>query len=207
MFKTYLSSIKEQKEIEQLQDSINNMIVLIEKMDKIMDAVGKEVLKDSHEEYQQIVEETEKAEAKSVCLLLSRCIKITVDRSKIKKRQEQVVQFLTALDDMYTRQEAETKTLGTAPEDISLELASDLMHSFVDSLSKIGMSIRDVDFKIHEDISVIHPHLKDPDKFKDLYSMLCSGQYYYRIFHVIDSAKSTIVSNASPITTNTTTTP
>lgn len=197
MFKTYLSSMKEQKEIEQLQDSINSMNVLIEKMDKIMDAVGKEVLKNSHEEYQQIVEESEKAEAKSICLLLSKCIRISVDRTKTKKRAEQVTAFLTALDDMYTHQEANAKELGISPEDISIDLANKLITPFSESLESVGMSIRKMEFTIHEEISTIHSYLNVPDKFKEIYSLLCTNPYYYRVFHIINEKQPKSTSEAT----------
>ena len=185
MFKTYLASIKERKEIEQLRDSISSMNVLIEKMDKILDAVGKEVLKDSQDEYQQIVEETEKAEIKSVCLLLAKCIKVDVDKQITRKRSEQVMKLLNSLNDMYEQQIEITKEAGILPEEIQLDDANIVIESFVKALKESGIYIRDIRFAIHEEIRDIYPYLQDPEKMQEVYALLCSGPYYYRIFHVI----------------------
>ncbi|WP_251317694.1 DUF4062 domain-containing protein [Flintibacter muris] len=187
MFKTYLASIKEQKEIEQLRDTVNNMNVLMEKMDKILDAVGKEVLKDSKAEYQQIVEETEKAEAKTVCLLIAKYVKIDVDKGKNPKRRDHVMAFLTALNEMYEQQVELSTEHDTAPEDVSVEDANIVVDAFSQTLKSSGMNINTIRFLIHEEINKIHPYLQDPDKMKEVYALLCSGPYYYRVFRVINS--------------------
>lgn len=186
MFKTYLASIKEQKEIEQLRDSINSMNVLMEKMDKILDVVGKEVLKGSQTEYQQIVEETEKAEAKSVCLLIGKYIKIDVSKKRNPKRRDHVMAFLTALNDMYDQQVELATTRNVSPDDISTDIANIVANTFDQTLLASGMTIRSMAFLIHEEISSIHPYLQDPDKMKEIYALLCSGPYYYRVFRVIN---------------------
>lgn len=186
MFKTYLASIKEQKEIEQLKDSINSMNVLMEKMDKILDAVGKEVLKDSKAEYQQIVEETEKAEAKSVCLQIAKCVKIDVIKEKSPKRRDHVMAFLIALNDMYDQQIELATKHDISPEDIQIEEATVVARAFDKALEESGMIIRTMKIWIHEEINSIHPYLQDPDKQKEVYALLCSGPYYYRVFRVIN---------------------
>lgn len=188
MFKMYLASLKEQKEIEQLKDNISSMNVLVEKMDKILDAVVKEVLKNSKDEYQQVVEETEKAEAKSVCLLIAKYIRVDVDKQVNKKRRDQVLSFLTALNDMYEEQIETTKALDILPEDISIEDADNLVYKFEKRLLECGMRIRTIKFPIHEEIKNIYPYLHDPEKMKDIYALFCSGTYYYRVFHVINNS-------------------
>lgn len=186
MFKTYLASIKEQKEIEQLKDSINSMNVLMEKMDKILDVVGKEVLKDSEEEYQQIVEETERAEAKSVCLRIAKCVKIGVIRKRSPKRRDHVMAFLTALNDMYDQQVELATEHNISPEDIQIDEANVVARAFEKALEESGMIISSMRILIHEEINSIHPYLQDPDKMKEVYALLCSGPYYYRVFRVIN---------------------
>lgn len=186
MFKTYLASIKEQKEIEQLKDSISSMNILMEKMDKILDVVGKEVLKDSKEEYQQIVEETEKAEYKSVCLLIAKYLKIDVSKRKNPKRRDHVMAFLIALNDMYEQQVEIAAEHNILPEDIPINDADIVARTFDKTLETSGMIIRSMKIMIHEEINSIHPYLQDPDKMKEVYSLLCSGPYYYRVFRVIN---------------------
>lgn len=182
MFKNYLSSIKQQREIEQIQDSINSMNVLIEKMDKIMDAVGKEILKNSKEEYQQILEEAEKAEGKNICLLLSKLVKINVNTSIIKKRREQVMMFLTAVNEMFIEQKCLCEKHGIDIDDIPLEIANIITQKFHQKLEENGMNVRQIEFNIFSEINAIHPMLDNPDKMKEIYALLCSGEYYYRIF-------------------------
>ena len=186
MFKNYLSTLKEQKEIEKLQDTISNMNVLIEKMDKILNAVGKEVLKNSEEEYKQIIEENEKAEAKAICLLLSKRINIHVDKTKSKKRSEHVMSFLTSLNEMYDQLDELTESQDSQLEELSVEDANKVTKPFVESLKNVGMSIHNLKFEIYEDKNKIHPYLSDPDKLKEIYALLCSGPYYYRVFKVIN---------------------
>ena len=156
-------------------------------MDKILEAVGKEVLKDSKAEYQQIVEETEKAEAKTVCLLIAKYVKIDVDKGKNPKRRDHVMAFLTALNEMYEQQVELSTEHDTAPEDVSVEDANIVVDAFSQTLKSSGMNINTIRFLIHEEINKIHPYLQDPDKMKEVYALLCSGPYYYRVFRVINS--------------------
>lgn len=194
MFKSYLSSIKEQKEIQHLQNSINSMNILIEKMDKIMDAVGKEIFKNSEVEYNQIIEEAEKAEAKNICLLLSKCIKVNIDKKIIKQRKEQVKRFLNALTDMYSEQIKYCEKEKIAPEDITISIANIITPNFVLNLEKYGMTIRNLYFTIHEEVNTIYPFLSNPEKMKEVYSNLCSGSFYYRIFYdVSHTSKNNII--------------
>jgi len=187
MFKTYLSSLKEQKEIELIHDSINHMNVLIEKMDRILDAVGKEVLKNSTDEYQQLIIETEKAEAKAICLRLAKFIRVDVDKNINKKRRDQVMSFLTALTDLYERQEQFLAERSITSEGMDLDDANLLIKPFVEALKEAGMRIRDLKLDIFYENTTIYPFLKDPDKTKEVYALLCSGPYYYRIFKIINA--------------------
>lgn len=185
MFKSYLASIKEQKDIEQIQDSINSMNVLIQKMDKIMDVIGREVLKDSHTEYQQIVEEAEKAEGKNICLLLSKLIKVEVDTSVIRKRREQVKIFLNAINEMYKEQKVLCEKSKSDFDDIPIQIANLLTIEFADKLASNGMEVAQLNYQIFEEINNIHPILDNKEKMKEVYSVLCSGEYYYRIFKTV----------------------
>lgn len=185
MFKSYLASIKEQKDIEQIQDSINSMNVLIQKMDKIMDVIGKEVLKDSHSEYQQIVEEAEKAEGKNTCLLLSKLIKVDVNISVIRKRREQVKVFLNAINEMYKEQKALCEERGIDIDDVPLEIADLITNGLINELQKNGMGINQIQFKIFAEINNIHPILDNSEKMKEVYTVLCSSEYYHRIFKIV----------------------
>lgn len=187
MFMNYLASIKEQKEIHYLHNSINSMNILIEKMDKILDAIGKEIFKNSTEAYEQIIDVSEKAEAKNICLLLSEVIKINVNKSITKQRRHQVTYFLNALFELYEEQIKECQKIGIETDDIPTELANKIIKPFLISLEEHGMYIRKMEFRIHEEIMNIYPFLKNPDKMKEVYTVLCDGTYYYRVFRVVNN--------------------
>lgn len=184
MFKNYLASLKEEKEIEKLQDTMNNMNVLIEKMDKILNAVGKEVLKDVKEEYEQILEENKIAEIKSICLSLSKTISINVDRAVNSKRKDHVQTFLNALIEMYEQQIQIANQHNNQIEELHVDDATSLIYEFEQKLKEIGMTIRVLKFNIFEEINQIYPYLNDPEKMKDVYAMLCSSPFYHRIFRI-----------------------
>jgi len=100
MFKNYLSSIKEHKQIEQLQYSINNINLLIEKMGVMVDGVGKKVLTDSSKEYQDIKKYQVKAELKYICELIAQNINIEFKLVSIlnsKSREDVINSLMKAL--------------------------------------------------------------------------------------------------------------
>ncbi len=60
MFKNYLSSLRTEKENRKIENSVNEMKALIQKMDIMLDSVGKNVLsKDNSSKYDEIVNEQE----------------------------------------------------------------------------------------------------------------------------------------------------
>ncbi len=180
MFKTYLSSMKEQKEIEQVQDSISHMNVLIEKMDKILDAVGKEVLKGSKDEYKQIIEENAKAEAKALCLRLSRAIKI--ESHKNNDRRESVDVLLKALKTLYEQQERLTKSKKLPIDFVPSENVDELLKVFTGIIHQNEMLMIRIDLEIFDMCSQLQPFLTAESKRKELSDLLCISPYYHRIF-------------------------
>ena len=59
MFKNYLSSLRNEKENRKIEDSVNEIKTLIRKMDIMLDSVGKNVLKEVPEEYENVVNQQE----------------------------------------------------------------------------------------------------------------------------------------------------
>lgn len=60
MFKNYLSSLRNEKKNRKIENSVNEMKALIQKMDIMLDSVGKNVLtKDASNEYEKIIQEQE----------------------------------------------------------------------------------------------------------------------------------------------------
>lgn len=70
MFKNYLSSLRVEKESRKIENSVNEMKILIQKMDIMLDSVGKYVLsKDNPDEYKSVVN---KQKILSFCIIVSR---------------------------------------------------------------------------------------------------------------------------------------
>lgn len=180
MFKAYLSSLKEQKEIEALQDKLNSMQVLIEKMDKVLDAVGQQTSKEDIKK--QIEIENEKAEIKNACLVLAKNIGITADLTFSKNRRTHVDGFLNALLNMYLEERDDIRKKKKEYSDIELEEANILMEHFVKELSESGLSIRKIEYSIFQYADMFIDLLEVQEKYREMHCLLCSDDYYYRVF-------------------------
>lgn len=55
MFKNYLSSLRNKTEQNKIENSVNEMKALIQKMNIMLDSVGKNVLKENPEEYEDVI--------------------------------------------------------------------------------------------------------------------------------------------------------
>lgn len=89
MFKNYLSSLRIEKENKKIENSVNEMKALIQKMDIMLDSVGKNVLaKDNPEEYDEVISQQEIlsfSENLSKILLLKIDKKVNLDNINVRK--------------------------------------------------------------------------------------------------------------------------
>lgn len=182
MFKSHLSALKQQKEIQQLQDSIGSMNIIVEKMDKLVDAISKKLFENTPDE-KIIVEEREKAEAKNICLLLSQYIKIGYNKNIVKKRRQQVDILLKSLKVLFEKQQMLCIENNISAEDFDIDMANKIMPNFTKSLKESGMRLIDCNFRIFTLMDQMLPYLNDAEKERDLFAILCVAPYYYRIFH------------------------
>lgn len=184
MFKSYLASIKERKEIERVQGSIDRMNILIEKMDKILDVVGKAVLKDSKVEYNQILEENERAKLKNVCLTLSEAVSIKYKEKDFNGRIMVVDAFLEALRQIYEEIENYIKE-----ENIKI---NDFLEGDPRKLLDIpfrwfygkGLSLYRMSVSIISDMSEVSPCLQDEKMREALKTVLCEDTYFNKMFSI-----------------------
>lgn len=99
MFKNYLSSLRNEKENKKIENSVNEMKNLIQKMDIMLDSVGKNVLsKESPEEYSRVVNQQE---VLSFCDYLVTAVDVTImshDMHDIDERQEFIMKLLNFLE-------------------------------------------------------------------------------------------------------------
>lgn len=102
MFKNYLSSLRNEKEDRKIESSVNEMKALIQKMDIMLDSVGKNVLsKDNPKEYESVVNQQEIV---SFCNLLVDVLTLRFDATKelddADKRKEIIINYLEALNEI-----------------------------------------------------------------------------------------------------------
>lgn len=99
MFKNYLSSLRNEKENKKIENSVNEMKILIQKMDIMLDSVGKNVLsKESPEEYSRVVNQQE---VLSFCDYLVTAVNIKImshEIHDIDERQELILKLLNFLE-------------------------------------------------------------------------------------------------------------
>ena len=185
MFKSYLQSLKEGKKIEQLQDKIASMNIIVEKMDKIIDIIGNEILKDSKEEYKQIIEERALAEIKSAALIISKSFSISVDRQICKKRSTQVKTFLNALKKMYDDYRPIKEKYKNNEEELYFEAMDIAFTRLTEQFKEKGLKLIRLSSDIFENADAVYPLLNEKNKYNELYNMIHSSEYYHRIFSVI----------------------
>lgn len=99
MFKNYLNSLRNEKEDRKIENSVNEMKALIQKMDIMLDSVGKNVLsKDNPEEYEEVINQQEII---SFCNTMIKNLNFTLDRDNkldtVDKRKKFVSCILDCL--------------------------------------------------------------------------------------------------------------
>lgn len=139
MFKNYLSSLRNEKEDRKIESSVNEMKALIQKMDIMLDSVGKNVLsKDNPEEYESVVNQQE---ILSFCNLLVDAFTLKLDSTKelddADKRKEIIINYLEALN--------EIKDLGIS------EITFDVIDNVEDILEKYGLDY----YRVRNDLGII----------------------------------------------------
>lgn len=99
MFKNYLDSLRNEKESRKIESSVNEMKALIQKMNIMLDSVGKNVLlKDAPDEYKDVIN---KQEILEFCDYLVTAVDFTIlshEIHDIDERREFIIQLLKFLE-------------------------------------------------------------------------------------------------------------
>lgn len=99
MFKNYLNFLRIERENKKIENSVNEMKTLIQKMDIMLDNVGKNVLsKESPEEYSRVVNQQE---VLSFCDYLATAVDVTIvsrEIHDIDERREFIIKLLNFLE-------------------------------------------------------------------------------------------------------------
>lgn len=168
MFKTYIQSLREKKAIDTLQDKVDKMQVLIEKMDEIVVAIGEnapqEIIKKQTENGKNM------AEMKNTCLSLGRKISLSGGTSIAEKRKVQVNALIQALFNML-----EAWKKGAIDK-------SKLVNEFEAQMNAAGASMIGLNYSIFDCADKYINLLSDDEKNNEMNKLLCSDEYYYKIF-------------------------
>lgn len=105
MFKNYLVLLKEEKENREIENSVNEMKDLIQKMSVMLDSVGKNVLsKDNPEEYEEVINQQE---ILSFCNNIANACSVQVDSSvdtnSYDERKKIISKFLECLREIHVQ--------------------------------------------------------------------------------------------------------
>ena len=168
MFKNYLSSLRNEKEDRKIENSVNEMKALIQKMDIMLDSVGKNVLsKDNPGEYESVVNQQE---ILSFCNLLVEAFTLKLDPSKevddIYKRKEIIISYLEALN--------EIKDFGIS------EVTVDEIDVVESILKKYGLDY----YRVRNDLGIIGKKMdllsNETNRMKVIETM-CEDEYFNKL--------------------------
>ena len=156
MFKNYLGSIRNEKENKKIESSVNEMKTLIQKMNIMLDSVGKNVLKEDPEEYEKVVTHQE---VLSFCNDFVETFNFVIHKeiNKIEDRKKFIEIILNLLNKVEKIQEF---TDGIFSE----------LYTYV--IESVGQS-KDID------INYVHGILKNKDYFNASIDILSKDKYFY----------------------------
>lgn len=105
MFKNYLIFLKEEKENKKISSSVNEMKDLIQKMNVMLDSVGKNVLsKDNPEEYKEVINQQEIISfCNSIVDAYSVILDLDVDINSLDERKGIIIKFLECLKEIHVQ--------------------------------------------------------------------------------------------------------
>lgn len=171
MFKNYLSSLRNETENKKIENSVNEMKSLIQKMDIMLDSVGKNVLsKENPEEYKNIINQQE---ILSFCdiLITSILFKRTKKRMDSEKRKI-VTNILAAIKEIKKNKIFDNKTFDN----------SDIERNIYMTFINYELTIKHINinsFRIVYDKSDI---LYDNKKLESVINVLLKDKYFYNFY-------------------------
>lgn len=178
MFKNYLVSLKDQKENKKIENSVNEMKALIQKMDIMLDSVGKNVLKENSNEYDEVVSQQEII---SFCNSIQELFKIDISENvnfDFDNRGEMII----------------TKFLDNLKEVKNMGIFEDILYTnedrWVDMIRILG---NDHGFDVYYESSKnknelkeiydkIHLLFNDESK-KKVIEVMMKDEFFYRLFY------------------------
>lgn len=180
MFKNYLVSLKDEKENKKIESSVNEMKNLIQKMDVMLDRVGKNVLsKENSKEYEDVVNQQEII---GFCNIVSEDFDMIVIDDSFKKdennaRKNVVKEFLELLKETHQKE---------LWEDFESE-DSDIVAEFFDLFQKDEFYIESIVVDYLKDVGDKYKLLNDEDSFQKIVDLMSEYKYFDNL--VIDDLR------------------
>lgn len=166
MFKKYLQILKEKKADEKIKNSVEDMNILVQKMNLMLDSVGKKILSaDNSKEYENVIE---MQNVVSVCQKISRGINLEYAsfEDSYAKRKNLVGKLVDALDESMS-------------EDIWGPLSDKKkVHKFFEYFKSKDAEIEAVSLGFTKDKEDIQDIVKNPKTKELLINELVKDKYY-----------------------------
>lgn len=171
MFKKHLSTLKGNKEIETVKSSISKLESIVNKMSVMMDAIGKNVLKESNE-YETI---KNRQRAQEICDSLKNVITL-VDKSEVgdSKRSEDLINMLADMSNDFIENKFTRKTLFVADESVFYDFLKNHVESHI---SKYRFKYIDISIEILDLLIKINQDLKNNSVKKEIINLLDEKLY------------------------------
>lgn len=171
MFKKHLSTLKGNKEIETVKSSISKLESIVNKMSVMMDAIGKNVLKESNE-YETI---KNRQRAQEICDSLKNVITL-VDKSEVgdSKRSEDLINMFADMSNDFIENKFTRKTLFVADKSVFYDFLKNHVESHI---SKYKFKYIDISIEILDLLIKINQDLKNNSVKKEIINLLDEKLY------------------------------
>lgn len=169
MFKTYLKSLRENKDTLQVQDAIARLNTMMQQMELMVNGLGKKVLENQSAELGKIVAQQRQIKAREIARRISNYL--TCNFSDISSRKNNV----TALVDCYRDFLKEMKE---DKFDLSVEEDFKIFNRFVSNLTIKGIGVICVNSGLFERDELLKEFCESDDIKADVIMNLMKSQYY-----------------------------
>lgn len=169
MFKTYLKSLRENKDTLQVQDAIARLNTMMQQMELMVNGLGKKVLENQSAELGKIVAQQRQIKAREIARRMSNYL--TCNFSDISSRKNNV----TALVDCYRDFLKEMKE---DKFDLSVEEDFKIFNRFVSNLTIKGIGVICVNSGLFERDELLKEFCESDDIKADVIMNLMKSQYY-----------------------------
>lgn len=172
MFKNYLSSLRNEKENRKIESSVNEMKIIIQKMNIMLNGVGKNMLKESPEEYMSIVNEQEIFEFCDRLITTFKWDGLNVDRP-LKERKDFIINLLECLLKLNEKKLLDNDKIGNDNE----------FDEFIDVFYEHGISMPSVIHWMHnikEKIDLLY----DEQNKKAIIDTMLKKEYYSKLSEI-----------------------